>query len=582
MAGIYSDLRASTPYKNYHNFELERLILNRELREELQESPRKYYFKNLIYRYKEYWKMAPVDDEIYKWKAITHFQEHFNLEAENFAEMYKQAFAKQNNLFYFTGFSALNRMAEHYPEDMKAILHLISDHSMGLSARFSAAKQIAESIAGKLASDFGNPFNHFFDERHMSLHLAFMFPDRYPIYKSEIYKQLLEYVTGDKTALAGLKYEHYCQIAGSLLDTISDDVELLALMEARLSGHAFRWDSRFLIFQDILWVNNRINKESDSEDRDEQDVITSGDGVSEEEFLVDELSGETVSYTKEDVQREIFMDINEVDEIAQLLEFKKNVILQGPPGTGKTFFAKRLAWYMMGEKDPDRITTVQFHPSYSYEDFIRGYRPERDKFELRDGIFMDICEQARANPGQKHFLIIDEINRGNLSKVFGELMLLIENDKRGPDYAVTLPYFRENEPDFYVPENLYLIGTMNTADRSLALVDYALRRRFVFVSMQPQFNDAFKEYLMNLGLDERIAVDWIEKMTRLNQHITEDPSLGTSFCIGQSYFCTAFDAKNPDRRFQQIVRFEIAPLLREYWFDNEMRADQLIHDLLLV
>ena len=285
-------------------------------------------------------------------------------------------------------------------------------------------------------------------------------------------------------------------------------------------------------------------------------------------------------YIKADALKELFMLEEKLDRIRDLLEYKKNIILQGPPGTGKTFLAKRLAWLQLGAKDESRISTIQFHPSYSYEDFIRGYRPTEEHFELKDGLFLDICKQAKSDPEHPYYLVIDEINRGNLSKIFGELMMLIEKDKRGPEFKVTLPYKKQDEPHFYIPENLYLIGTMNTADRSLALVDYALRRRFVFIDLMPNFGEKFQRHLKSLGVDEGTITLIVERLESLNAEITEESGLGKGFQIGHSYFCQP--KGNDTQWYRNIIEYEIIPLLNEYWFDKPEKVKSLKDDLLSI
>ena len=236
------------------------------------------------------------------------------------------------------------------------------------------------------------------------------------------------------------------------------------------------------------------------------------------------------TYTKEDFLSEVFMPEEEYEKLSGILRIKKNIILQGAPGVGKTFAAKRIAFSMMGVKDVERVMMVQFHQSYSYEDFIMGFRPSTDGFELKRGAFYNFCKKAEIDGDNDYFFIIDEINRGNLSKIFGELFMLIENDKRG----VSLQLLYSDEK-FSVPKNIYIIGMMNTADRSLAMLDYALRRRFAFFEIKPGFTtDGFREYRMSLEnekFDKLIAC-----VESLNNVISNDESLGDGFCIGHSYF----------------------------------------------
>ena len=265
-------------------------------------------------------------------------------------------------------------------------------------------------------------------------------------------------------------------------------------------------------------------------------------------------------YTKSDFLDEVYMTEKRYDRLVGVLRNKKNIILQGAPGVGKTFAAKRLAWSMLGEKDDNCIEFVQFHQNYSYEDFMMGYKPVEDGFELKYGIFYRFCQKAANQPDKDFFFIIDEINRGNMSKIFGELLMLIEKDYRGT--KATLAY---NGLSFSVPKNLYIIGMMNTADRSLAMIDYALRRRFSFFEMEPGFDsEGFSQYQNSLNNDT--LNELISKVKDLNKEIALDKSLGKGFCIGHSYFCGRDVCT--DEWLHSIVDYDILPMLSEYWFDD--------------
>ncbi len=265
-------------------------------------------------------------------------------------------------------------------------------------------------------------------------------------------------------------------------------------------------------------------------------------------------------YDKDDFLSQVFMSEQRYDMLVAVLKNKKNIILQGAPGVGKTFAAKRLAYSIMGEMDDTRIEFVQFHQNYSYEDFMMGYKPSEDGFELKTGIFYRFCQKAANQPGKDFFFIIDEINRGNMSKIFGELLMLIENDYRGT--KTTLAY---NGISFSVPANLYIIGMMNTADRSLAMIDYALRRRFSFFEMVPGFDsEGFVQYQNELNNETFNQL--IEKIKELNKEIVSDRSLGKGFCIGHSYFSNWKECT--DEKMRAVVDFDILPMLDEYWFDD--------------
>ena len=269
------------------------------------------------------------------------------------------------------------------------------------------------------------------------------------------------------------------------------------------------------------------------------------------------------------------------DHFARLLtsiQSRKNLILQGPPGTGKTFIARRIAWCLIGRQDNGPIEMVQFHQSYAYEDFVQGYRPTGDGgFTLKDGVFHRFCERARANPDTPHVFIIDEINRGNLSRIFGELLMLIEADKRSEDYAVALIY---SEKRFHVPDNVFILGMMNTADRSLALVDYALRRRFAFETLEPAFGRPdFEQYLIGKSADPDLVRRISDRIGELNARITNDNELGRGFQIGHSYFVPGKGDKPSKAWYNHIVDTQIAPLLREYWFDSPKDVEKTVAKL---
>ena len=284
------------------------------------------------------------------------------------------------------------------------------------------------------------------------------------------------------------------------------------------------------------------------------DDDTSGD--------VEEVEKSYSSYTKEDFLNDVFMSEEEYERLRSVLVFKKNIILQGAPGVGKTYTAKRLAYSLIGEKNVERVKMVQFHQSYSYEDFIMGFRPSDIGFELRKGTFYNFCKRAELDAVNDYFFIIDEINRGNLSKIFGELFMLLENDKRGA--SLQLVYSDEK---FFIPDNLYIIGMMNTADRSLAMLDYALRRRFAFFDLKPGFEtDGFKNY--QLTINNSKLTNLITCVKNLNYAIVSDETLGEGFCIGHSYFCNLKPESVDDQVISNIVEYELVPLLKEYWFDE--------------
>ncbi len=289
---------------------------------------------------------------------------------------------------------------------------------------------------------------------------------------------------------------------------------------------------------------------------------------------------------------DIFVSDEQFERILRAIKDRKNLILQGPPGVGKTFIAKRIAWCLIGREDPDPVEMVQFHQSYAYEDFVQGWRPnEQGGFTRKNGVFFEFCKRAEQKPDVPFTFIIDEINRGNLSRIFGELLMLIEADKRGRDYAIPLLYGNPDER-FSVPENVHILGLMNTADRSLAMVDYALRRRFAFAELRPAFDTdsgtyKFEEYLRAKEVDKALVKKITNGMSEINSRIRDEKDLGHGFEIGHSFFVPDKKFFVPDEQAEEqpaeyedwlenVIATQIEPLLREYWFDHPEK----VHDLL--
>ena len=299
---------------------------------------------------------------------------------------------------------------------------------------------------------------------------------------------------------------------------------------------------------------------------------------------------ESASYTIDSIVNDgCFLDRGRLETMLRRLNDKRNIILQGPPGTGKTWLAKRLAYALVGSKDADggRVRALQFHPNMSYEDFVRGWRPAGDanagRLQLVDGPFLQLCEDARQDPGGKYVLVIEEVNRGNPAQIFGEMLTLLESDKRTAGEAMALAYPRCPKERVYIPPNVYVIGTMNVADRSLALVDFALRRRFAFFDLEPIFGKVWRDWVSdNAGIPGEFLLDVERRLTDLNKQIADDRSLGRQFRIGHSVVTPppGVGIGNATEWFRQVVESEIAPLLNEYWFDDPGKADEATAALL--
>ena len=348
-------------------------------------------------------------------------------------------------------------------------------------------------------------------------------------------------------------------------------------------------DGRRLPFEDY-WQRKREREREQRQEREQHRQRSEADdpanhdmSETDEEIEAEADYQETPEpYDVDSALQDLFVSRDQLTRILDSIKRRKNLILQGPPGVGKTFIARRIAWCLIGRKDSSPIEMVQFHQSYAYEDFVQGWRPtETGGFTLRNGVFFEFCERARKHPNTAPFVfVIDEINRGNLSRIFGELLMLIEADKRGSEYEIPLTYSATGER-FSVPENVHILGLMNTADRSLAMVDYALRRRFAFETLEPAYRtEEFRKYLVEAGVDESLVNRIDDSISAINKRIREEKDLGPGFRIGHSYFVPSGGEDSLDERwFRTIVDTQIEPLLCEYWFDRPETVTELLETL---
>lgn len=644
-------------------------------------------FSDALANYKKDFVAGWWADEKFKWEAVKCFQDNWNIDAEDFAEMLKRSLAKTYGLLAsMNNFprQMIEGFAEDAPDKVKIMFIALFDENKDVVERILNFKDQSEQLLKEYGYDAKN---HYQNENSISTYLWLMYPDKYYIYKfgeikscAEVLQSSYKFKKGayaDNLRTFYSFYDELCAnlqsdaemkklLADNLTEDCYPDKELRTLTidfgfyiarkyskadkenkwwpanvdynpglavdnwmvllqdESVFNASSLRIMKCFLEFGGAATCKQLSKKYGDNAnfynagsqalakriaDKTKCTVITREDGKvmwwpilyvgrqveSEEEGVyvwklrdeleqalkeIDlskvELNAADVDdsvhdlepivnkkYGKEDFLAEVYMTGAKYDRLFNVLKRKKNIILQGAPGVGKTFAAKRLAYAMMGEKDKERVDFIQFHQNYSYEDFMMGYKPtENGGFEMQYGVFYRFCKKAENNPEKDYFFIIDEINRGNMSKIFGELLLLIEKDYRGT--SSKLAYQNLN---FSVPENLYIIGMMNTADRSLAMIDYALRRRFSFFDMEPGFDtDGFKEYQEKLASDKFNAL--IECIKELNNEIADDPSLGKGFCIGHSYFCGLQVDECTQELLEGIVEYDILPMLSEYWFDN--------------
>lgn len=665
----------------------------------------KIRLKEILAEYKKVFVQQQWPNEKYKWEAVQCFQENWDINSADFAQMLKKSLAKTDNLLrsannfpkgMITGF------AEAAPEAVHSMYMELYDESKDLCERIANFKNKSNTLLER----YGNgAAQHYQYENAIMTYLWLRYPDKYYIYKFGEVKAVSLELESDYRFKKGA-YEDNIRNFMALYDEIcaelQQDDELRNLLNSQITSTCYAdpelrtltIDIGFFIFRywnkkdstnvplyaqsqeddgqqywflneknpkmwsivsmpvgeirnETLFNENwnkckivkdfidikvgdmvigyestpmkqivtifRVSAEQDGEriyfekleecysssidfatlnawfklKKKEYFSITQGSlfklTKTEYEFIIDLIHRENPvptakknkdEYSKEKFLDQVYMTEAKYDRLVAVLTRKKNIILQGAPGVGKTYAAKRLAYSIMGEKDDDRIEFVQFHQNYSYEDFIMGYKPVEDGFELKYGIFYRFCQKAANHPDKDYFFIIDEINRGNMSKIFGELLMLIEADYR--ETKTTLAY---NGLSFSVPKRLHIIGMMNTADRSLAMIDYALRRRFGFFDMEPGFDsEGFIKYQEAFANDTFNTL--IDRIKELNREIANDKSLGKGFCIGHSYFCNTKECT--DEWMQDVVDFDILPMLAEYWFDDTdklQRWENILHGI---
>ena len=486
-----------------------------------------------------------------KWVAIKRFQDRWDIDSPDFYAMFENAMSKTSPVMKqskkYLNSAPLSMIAKDQPENIRTLFSKLFNEEMDLNDRI---KRFCSAVQEFIPINMGNA-------TVMAInYLGLRYPDKYYVFRPGICRAASKQLGIDceRGAIETLS------ICGQICAQIQNDIECKTMLNQVKTNDC--WPDNYLHILTIDFLSFvAVPQLSDEGEMGDDTIIQLSMPLQEK--LVEK-------YSNDDFLQDVFISEQQLNSLLTTLHRKKNVILQGAPGVGKTFMAKRLAWAMMGKKNEHHIQMVQFHQNYSYEDFIMGYRPQDNGFQINYGVFYQFCKTAAQNPGQEYFFLIDEINRGNLSKIFGELLMLIENNYR--NNIITLPLDPQNT--FYVPENLYIIGMMNTADRSLAMIDYALRRRFSFFTIEPGFDsDKFKAYQQKMG--NKTFDLLIDQIRKLNEEIAADDSLGRGFQIGHSYFCNISSPEECTNSYlKEIVDFDIAPMLEEYWFDDKERYNE--------
>ncbi len=540
-----------------------------------------FRLKEVLAKYKEVFVSQLWDSEKYKWEAVKCFQDNWNVNAPDFADMLTRSLAKTYNLLAsMNNFPAkmIEGFARVAPEEVRAMYIALFDESEDVVSRILEFKDNSSTLLEKYGNGAGQHYQY---ENAVSTYLWLRYPDKYYMYRYGEVKAVADELGSGYRFKKGAyadNLRNFFALYDEIRAELKNDSGLVNLMKSQLTENCYPDAELCTLTIDVGFYISRYYSAANNAPTAEELQPIDYTAVSAEELAATgeenptAIADENKAYGKAEFLNEVYMTEGKYDTLVAVLKNKKNIILQGAPGVGKTFAAKRLAYSVMGEQDESRIEFVQFHQNYSYEDFMMGYKPVNDGFELKYGIFYRFCQKAANQPDKDFFFIIDEINRGNMSKIFGELLMLIERDYR--ETKATLAY---NGMTFSVPKNLYIIGMMNTADRSLAMIDYALRRRFSFFEVEPGFDsDGFIKY--QNSLNNETLNELVSKVKELNREIALDKSLGKGFCIGHSYFCGQTECT--EEWLRAIVDYDILPMLSEYWFDDMnklQRWENILH-----
>ncbi len=492
----------------------------------------------------------------YKWKAVQHFQDLWNPDAPDFALMLSQALLPPlsdllaSRLYYPD--QMLKKFVTADPASVRTMFTCLFDESKSLKERIDRFITISEKLRDEY---FINDNNHFQDALAANVYLSLRYPEKYFNYRIQEMRSAYKALSATHQFARAYAPENQSEVETAyheISKLMSEDLDCHVMLKERLTADCYGDPNFYLLAGDFIkyvghdWEPVRVT---------ETEPVTSYNQPA------------CITYTKKDFLKDVFMDEASYDSLVSLLKRKKNIILTGASGVGKTFAARRLAFSIMGMHYEARAKLIQFHSGYSYDDFVMGFKPTSDGMRLKAGVFYQFCKQAEALPKEDFFFIIDELNRGDVSQIFGDLFMLLDAEHRGSSITLT----RSSE-EFSIPENLYIIATMNQTKRGLQSLDPGLYRRFGFFEMKPAFQvKSFRDYQSHLCSSKLDA--FINLIISLNETIARNPALGPSFCIGHSLFCNLQRVNN--EFFQQVILYELIPLIEEYYHDDLKTCEQL-------